>query len=441
MGIFFSKKKEPTASSSTTGSLSRTPTQTALQEIDVDDPEYIYLEASKRKLYDHLPSCKVKACRSTNRVALISGPSRREEMEEQDGSKDVADETPEEKERAKFVTYAYGRTISTYPWDTNNGKKEKQGSPVCDRFSVMLFEERYVIVLADGCNWGLRPREAALRAINAFVEYVTTNHSSAQTLKNAAELMLHGFSRAHKKIAEGKEDIFEAGTTTLLASMLVQVDDPINCPGGWAFVCVTVGDCKAFHYDVAKNKVLDVTYGNRLNVTDARDPGGRLGPYLDRGAPDLRNLRVYFEPCNQHDLLLLVSDGLHDNFDPQQMGIKPSDLNLPVDSWETMKREEAEITKSEFRCKHILKTMFNDPSAPPPSHTSPDPPPPTKPEALRPDVIASNLLRHCTLLTQSSRDFMEQNPNKPLPHNYQIYPGKMDHTTCVVLKVTPVAHM
>ncbi len=50
------------------------------------------------------------------------------------------------------------------------------------------------------------------------------------------------------------------------------------------------------------------------------DPGGRLGPYLDAGAPDVRNLRVFFELCREGDTVLLMTDGIHDNLDPKSLG-------------------------------------------------------------------------------------------------------------------------
>lgn len=37
-----------------------------------------------------------------------------------------------------------------------------------------------------------------------------------------------------------------------------------------------VGDCKAFLYHKSTDEVLEVTAGNRLNIKDRRDPGGRL---------------------------------------------------------------------------------------------------------------------------------------------------------------------
>lgn len=50
-------------------------------------------------------------------------------------------------------------------------------------------------------------------------------------------------------------------------------------PGAPQFVFefVSVGDCKAFRYDARAKKCTDITVGNRNNLSDPRDPGGRLG--------------------------------------------------------------------------------------------------------------------------------------------------------------------
>lgn len=59
----------------------------------------------------------------------------------------------------------------------------------------------------------------------------------------------------------------------------------------------TVGDCKAYHWSAKTGKATEVTYGNRHNCRDPKDPGGRLGPQLKGGAPDLRNLSTFYHPC------------------------------------------------------------------------------------------------------------------------------------------------
>jgi hypothetical protein len=58
----------------------------------------------------------------------------------------------------------------------------------------------------------------------------------------------------------------------------------------------------------AEKKVYDVTATNRNEVEDAKDPGGRIGPYIDQGNPDLRNLdgSSYYPPSDVATSLTLL---------------------------------------------------------------------------------------------------------------------------------------
>jgi hypothetical protein len=186
-----------------------------------------------------------------------------------------------------------------------------------------------------------------------------------------------------------------------------------------------VGDCKAFHYAPARNgrsaEVTDITAGNRMNVTDVRDPGGRLGPYLEGGAPDLRNLKLYFMPCEPGDVLLLVSDGVHDNFDPQMLGRLPSEvgLELPSDSWEGEESVAIELAKDRFRVQALQQLLEAGP--------------------LTPKGITARLVDHCHATTRVCREYMELNPQARQPTDYRQFPGKMDHTTaaCLIVPSSP----
>lgn len=40
-------------------------------------------------------------------------------------------------------------------------------------------------------------------------------------------------------------------------------------------------------------KIRDITAGNRAGQTHSGDCGGRLGPVMPDGGPDLRNLQVF----------------------------------------------------------------------------------------------------------------------------------------------------
>jgi hypothetical protein len=47
---------------------------------------------------------------------------------------------------------------------------------------------------------------------------------------------------------------------------------------------------------------------------------------FEKGAPDLRNLSVHHIGCNEGDLVIICSNAVHDNFDPQVNGYNPNDL-------------------------------------------------------------------------------------------------------------------
>lgn len=49
---------------------------------------------------------------------------------------------------------------------------------------------------------------------------------------------------------------------------------------------------------------------------------------MKNGTPDLRNLQLYFTQCSEGDWVILLSDGVHDNLDPEQMGLNPNQCEL-----------------------------------------------------------------------------------------------------------------
>ncbi|KAL6045894.1 TipA [Balamuthia mandrillaris] len=133
----------------------------------------------------------------------------------------------------------------------------------------------------------------------------------------------------------------------------------------WVFVCATVGDCKAFHYSQKNKEIIDVTHNNRLNQVDATDPGGRLGPYRGYAGdkePDLRNLGLYFVPCQQDDVIFLVSDGIYDNFDPQHHGLLPVDLGLRGSTWDEAQLLDfagVERAKTDWMTSKMMEVLTN----------------------------------------------------------------------------------
>jgi len=281
-------------------------------------------------------------------------------------------------------------------------------------------------LVADGCSWGKNACDASRNASEAFLDYMRKLLTQdIKSLHLLGQLFIQALEAAHQAIFKASRNVitlqfqnwdnWDVGTTTILAGIVIPVPE-----GDFGFVCVSVGDCKVFKYSVRDNSVKDLTVGNRTNLMDARDPGGRIGPYLPRGRADLRNLMLITSPCQKGDIFFAVSDGVHDNFDPQMLGITPRSLGIEVDTWEQAEVEypnQAHTVKQEFMEKTLYKTITKNGTK------------------ITPQSITRSLIQYCMEVTEVSRQWMLANPNQKLPEDYTSFPGKMDHTTCVSLQV------
>ncbi|KYR02720.1 protein phosphatase 2C-related protein [Tieghemostelium lacteum] len=369
--------------------------------------------------YDHLPNYKVATLKSTQSIQV-------------DGDRDEP--------------YLSTRSVSTYPILPCG---EKDGDPIADKLFVQVHRNRAVLAIADGCNWGKRPANAARDAITAFSNYFNQRQDEITTLQDAGHFLLRAFCEAHNKIVEGKNDIWDAGTTTLLGGLVLELDTQEEGAPKWGFLCASVGDCKAFLVSHKKKEALDVTNGNRCNLSDTRDPGGRLGPYVGQGWPDLRNLKLYFSFCEENDIALIMSDGVHDNLDPIMLGKAPSDLNINAKGWEELNQDELLKAKTSFMKSLIEELVFeqqqsnlnnssNSNSTIPvngSSSSNVEQNGKSHKKIINPIDITSKLIDHCSKTTHRARDFMEKYPNKRQPNDYKEFPGKMDHSTCVTFQI------
>lgn len=266
----------------------------------------------------------------------------------------------------------FAKSISIYPKKPAKAgepqSKERLGDPICDCFAFDVFADGQAIVAAaDGCNWGTKPLEAARIACEAFHSYTREHLVDFVTIRDAGRLLVKAFCHAHVSILQaplkrGVYDIWETGTTTLLGGALLALDDEsaqkLGAP--WVFLCATVGDCKAFHCSAETGEISDITVGTRppSPVTNVNDPGGRLGPYVGKeGSADLRNLALFYVPCKKGDIVLLLSDGVYDNLDPQQLGVPTADVGVGAPSWEEASAEEAERAKDAYRCTLIANKI------------------------------------------------------------------------------------
>ena len=267
--------------------------------------------------------------------------------------------------------------------------------------------------MADGCNWGSKPREAAVLACNEVVTFLSQRIPSSRTTVDVSSLLLKALMNAHRKITDTRVDrMDEAGTTTVICGVILKVkrsvgssqDDSLSPSDKKKYVCLvaTVGDCKAFVYSPRTNNVFEITSGNRINICDAKDCGGRLGPSGNQGSPDLRNLMVHSVDVCKGDIIFACSDGVHDNLDPQMQGISPHDFGMEFSSWEEAEGANSSLVhavKTEFMLSSIsqlLKYYTHSPS-------------------YSPHQITETLVQHAKNITSKMRIFMESNPSQRQP--------------------------
>eukprot|EP01091_Cochliopodium_minus_P017988 TRINITY_DN7201_c0_g1_i1.p1 TRINITY_DN7201_c0_g1~~TRINITY_DN7201_c0_g1_i1.p1 ORF type:complete len:1068 (-),score=372.72 TRINITY_DN7201_c0_g1_i1:14-3217(-) len=312
-------------------------------------------------------------------------------------------------------------SVSTYPFLPM--KPQREGSPICDSYKVCLYQSGLTfLTICDGCNWGKGPRDAAITAKKTFCDYIEKNVKSLKDIKKTAKILIRAVYMSHFKIIEDKQDIWEAGTTTFLGGILTQEQQKED---SFIFMFISVGDCKALVYD--GKRVRDVTLGNRQNASNPCDPGGRIGPYVKEGLPDMRNLKVDYCTLKQGEYLMLVSDGVSDNFDPEQLGYSPSEIGIKDvqdDNWKMVDKLVAIEAKAKWS-NHKMEEVLNKATFPFMSKN-----------LIAPSKVLSHaIVRHCTDSTYNGRNWMENNPTLPLPIDYKNYPGKMDHTSVVVMRL------
>jgi serine/threonine protein phosphatase PrpC len=315
----------------------------------------------------------------------------------------------------------------SYPWQI-----------VCDQFAVRVLGSRTVFALADGCGWGARSRLAAVKASQCIIDRLGSRamQTTLVDTNDIRRMLLRSFSYAHDAIVENEE---APGTTTLVAGMIVEYENPAN-PHDFEYgvVFASVGDCKAYIWSAKEQRVIDPTSGNRSNLRDAKDPGGRLGPWVNDG-PDLRNLATFFWPLSPGDVVFAVTDGIHDNVEPECCGITPAATALKLksnplvpasvikagenagDSWDKVSDTDMEPLKVFFQTDKIKQLLTQTAGG----------------NQIDSFAVATACVNNALQMTNNSRTFMEQNPTKPEPSDHVEYPGKMDHATIVALQATP----
>jgi len=98
----------------------------------------------------------------------------------------------------------------------------------------------------------------------------------------------------------------------------------------------------------------------------------------------------------ENDILFIMTDGFHENFDEKFVGNKYKQNNL---------------TRETYLCGLIE-------------------------DSVNIMDLANNMSEHVVSLTQPSRKFSKDHPHVIIPKNIELYPGKCDHSSLIVINVT-----
>ena len=323
-----------------------------------------------------------------------------------------------------------GLSVSLYERKSSHSQ-ERAGDPIADVFAAVARDNHGVMVIADGCNWGVKPRLAAKCAVQGCMSHINSklySHPRKElTVQDIFSTLLRSFDEAHRCI------LLNGGTTTTLTAAVVCPLVAGSCEYEWCVCVVSVGDSQAYVYRATTGTAHEITQAvHRGERREMRDSGGCLGMSLG-DEPDLRNLLCTFCPVNSGDLVFLSTDGLSDNYDPVvRRDAESDDIN---DSWHTHNvplpsNSDLPTLTAEERELNALATMA--------------------------EVIASgksydvnsalvNLLDYVVTLTDKKRNYLEKvmseteslkgkerrDMDRIIKSTLKQLPGKLDHCTMV----------
>ena len=206
--------------------------------------------------------------------------------------------------------FAYGYSVSLYEQDKT--QNATVGGVITDVFCIVVRENNAIIAVADGVNWGKKPRLAARCAVNSSVTYLSDNISklnSKPTSKTLAMLLNDSIDVAHHSIIK-----HNATLTTLSIAVVCELK---SSPYEWGLFSACVGDSPIYVYSPHLKQTYEATVGchPRDGIRNQHFSGGALGPAIG-SQPDLENYTLTYMPVNTGDIVLLMSDGVLDNFSP-----------------------------------------------------------------------------------------------------------------------------
>ena len=219
--------------------------------------------------------------------------------------------------------HADGESISLY--EHKAGSTQHHGDPIADVFAIVARPNNCIMAVADGVNWGIKPRLAARCAVHGCVGYLNSKLFECPKMPCTTQDVFHDILRSFHSAQ--KLIIKQGGTTTTLCvAVIVELQQTkVGGSSKWGLCVVCVGDTLCYVWRNETQQVHEVTSATHLGKErNPRDSGGCLG--CDLGdQPDLSNLLCCYVPIADGDIVFAVSDGISDNMDPVLLKLALSD--------------------------------------------------------------------------------------------------------------------
>jgi len=230
---------------------------------------------------------------------------------------------------------------------------DRNASIMCDQINV----SQSGVAFCDGCSLGLHVQQAAQKGVKVNeltqerLDRLADRKTTDVTLRDVGYAQLEAMLDCNEEITKGTGNPADPIGTTTCAQ--------INIVNGY-LVGTVVGDSKVFiirQQHGGERICLEPTEGSRGEVYLASDPGGSLGPRShDEKHADLRNLSMFAVKLELGDKVIVCSDGVHDNLDPETLGESPLQYDLEASEWDPAdtkhKKKRDEVMKEK-----LLKIM------------------------------------------------------------------------------------
>ncbi|XP_003388989.1 PREDICTED: uncharacterized protein LOC100632842 [Amphimedon queenslandica] len=210
--------------------------------------------------------------------------------------------------------------------------KRVAGEPVADVFAVLARENNTIMAIADGVNWGKKPRLAARCAVQTAIAYISDNINKINATPHSrtlTTLLLEAMENAHQCILEHSGTLttlsigivcqLKPNKKTLLTTSTPNSSSTLSrSSSNWGLFIASVGDSPIFVYSPTNKSITEATVAchPKDGIRTAAFSGGALGPAIGTQA-DMENLSLNYLPVAEGDIVFMTTDGISDNFYPQ----------------------------------------------------------------------------------------------------------------------------